>query len=150
MHKTGLFFALLLMIALLTACAQSQPAAAPAQTLLVTSDGKDGKTFTAQDLQALGEAKATFREVEYVGAHLAGVIQAAGFDPQAIKAVKAVAVDGFSANYDPALFLREDSLVSYARSGGALAEDEGTFRMVLPDQEGKLNVRQLVELRIVP
>jgi hypothetical protein len=64
--------------------------------------------------------------------------------------VKATAVDGFSANYEPALFNKEDTLVAYARADGPLAEDEGPFRMVLPDQEGKLNPRQLVEIRAIP
>ena len=47
-------------------------------------------------------------------------------------------------------FSREDTLVAYARVDGPLAEDEGAFRMVLPDQEGKMNPRQLVEIIAIP
>ena len=64
--------------------------------------------------------------------------------------VKAVAADGFSANYDASLFQKADSLVSYAQADGPLSADDGTFRIVMPGQEGKLNVRQLVEIQIIP
>ena len=70
--------------------------------------------------------------------------------PTALTAVKAVASDGFTANYESALYAREDTLVAYARVDGPLGEDEGTFRMVLPDQEGKMNPRQLVEIIAIP
>jgi hypothetical protein len=45
---------------------------------------------------------------------------------------------------------REDTLVAYARVDGPLGEDEGSFRMVLPDQEGKMNPRELVEIIAIP
>jgi len=85
-----------------------------------------------------------------VGVPLTVLLQDAGIDPAALKIVKAVAVDGFSANYESALFAREDTLVAYARADGPLGDDEGSFRMVLPDQEGKLNPRELVEIIAIP
>jgi len=53
-------------------------------------------------------------------------------------------------HYDPSLFLADDTLVAYARADGPLADDEGTFRMVVPDQGGKLNTRMLVEVDAIP
>ncbi len=133
---------------ILSACAQAAPEVASAE--LKVGDGTTEKTYTLADLQALGAEQATFNGVAYLGVPLNALIQDAGFDPTQIKAVKAVASDGFSANYDSALFQKADTLVSFAQVDGPLTSDDGTFRMVLPDQEGKLNVRQLVELQIVP
>ena len=71
-------------------------------------------------------------------------------DPETIKVVKAVAVDGFSANYDSELVNKSDTVVAYDRAEGPLAEGEAPFRMVLPGQEGKLNVRQMIEIQVIP
>ena len=96
-----------------------------------------------------GREQAAFREVTYSGVPLSLLLADAGFDPSTLKAVKATAADGFSVNYDPELVNRPDTLVAYGRVDGPLGEDEGTFRMVLPDQEGKLNPRDLVELTVI-
>ncbi len=141
----------ILLILLLAACSPAAPVEteiAPV-TGLTISGGDSTTTLTLADLQALEPAQAEFKGVTYVGARLASVLEAAGYDPAQIAAVKAVAVDGFSANYEPALFLRDDTLVAYALPDGPLAGDDGSFRMVLPDQEGRLNVRQLVELQVI-
>jgi DMSO/TMAO reductase YedYZ molybdopterin-dependent catalytic subunit len=141
-------FIILCFALVLTACApKAQDAAGD---VLKVSDGKTEKNYTAADLKALGEAQADFNGVTYVGVPLTVLLQDAGIDPAALKIVKAVAVDGFSANYESALFAREDTLVAYARADGPLGEDEGSFRMVLPDQEGKLNPRELVEIIAIP
>ena len=139
------FFLVTLLIALaLTACApKAEESAAP---VLKVAD----KTYTADDLNALGESQADFKGVTYVGVSLTVLLKDAGIDPTAITIVKAVASDGFTANYESALFSREDTLVDYARADGPLGEDEGTFRMVLPDQEGKMNPRNLVEIIAIP
>jgi hypothetical protein len=81
---------------------------------------------------------------------LTALLQDAGCDPQAAKGVKAIASDGFTVNYGPDLFLLPNTLVAYAQVDGPLSADDGTFRMVLPDQEGKLNVRMLATLQVVP
>ncbi len=71
-------------------------------------------------------------------------------DPGAVKAFKAVAADGYAVNYDPAQFLKENVLVAYALADGSpMSAEDGDFRMVLPDEEGKLNVRMLTELQII-
>lgn len=132
----------------LTACAsQTQDSSAP---ILKVSDGNVEKTYTADDLKALGAAQADFKGVTYVGVQLTVLLADAGIDPTTLTAVKAVASDGFTANYESALYSREDTLVAYATENGPLAEEDGNFRMVLPDQEGKLNPRDLVEIIAIP
>jgi len=117
--------------------------------LLVVSDGDQSTSYSVADLEALPASEAAFREVTYVGVPLTELLAYAGYDLAGIRAVKATASDGFSANYDAALFELPDTLVAYATIDGDLTEEDGTFRMVLPDQEGKLNVRQLVELSVI-
>lgn len=132
----------------LSACApQTQDPAAP---VLKVSDGNVEKTYTADDLKALEASQADFKGVTYVGVKLTVLLADAGIDPNALTIVKAVASDGFTANYESALYTREDTLVAYATVDGPLGEEDGSFRMVLPDQEGKLNPRQLVEIIAIP
>jgi hypothetical protein len=141
-----------LLLSLLLAACDPGPGSGPADvphTLRVT-DGTTERAYTVADLEALPATEATFNEIAYRGVSLSRLLQDAGFDPQGLKAVKAVAADGYSVNYDPALFQRQDVLVAYATSDGPLAEDDGVFRMVLPGEEGKLNLRMLVELRVSP
>jgi hypothetical protein len=132
----------------LTACA-SQPQE-PVGSILKISDGKVEKTYTANDLKALDASQADFKGVTYVGVQLTALLEDAGIDTTALTAIKAVASDGFTANYESALYSREDTLVAYATVDGPLGEEDGSFRMVLPDQEGKLNPRQLVEIIAIP
>jgi len=117
---------------------------------LIVTDGTLEVIYTVEDLQALPSAQAVFEDVTYVGVPLAALLEDAGFDPQSMKAVKAKATDGFSVNYDPALMLKEDTLVAYQRVDGPLVGDEGKFRMVLPGQAGSLNARLLFKLQVIP
>ncbi len=118
------------------------------ESLLVT-DGSDEQHYSVEDLEDLAAEQAVFGGISYVGVPLATLLVDAGYDPTKIAAVKAMASDGFIANYGQDLVNQSDTLVAYAMGDGALSEDDGTFRMVLPDQEGKLNPRHLVELKIV-
>ncbi len=86
----------------------------------------------------------------YVGVTLTALLADAGIDSALLTAVKAVAVDGFTANYDSSLYANADTIVAYARVDGPLADDEGPFRMVLPNEDGKMNARQLVEIIAIP
>jgi hypothetical protein len=133
---------------LVVACSEETPA--PAGSILTVTDGTDEKTYTVEDLERLETSQADFLEVSYAGVKLSTLLRDAGFDPESASAVKATAEDGFTANYEPELVNRDDTLVAYARVDGPLAEDDGYFRMVLPDQEGKLNPRHLVEIRVYP
>ncbi len=143
-----ILFVLLVLALSLSACA-SKPAASTGATLKVT-DGTTSKTYTVDDLKALGNAQASDKGITYIGVPLKVLLQDAGFDPSTLSAVKAVASDGFTANYDPLQFTADDTLVAYAQAAGPLSSDEGTFRMVLPDQGGKVNPRMLVEIDAIP
>jgi hypothetical protein len=146
--KRFLLFVIVLVLAL-TACAPKAavPAAGP---VLKVGNGTISKTYTVDDLKALGAVQADFKGVTYVGVTLTALLQDAGIDPTNLTAVKAVASDGFSANYDASIYAAEDTIVAYATVDGALTADDGTFRMVIPAGEGKMNVRQLAEIAAIP
>jgi hypothetical protein len=147
-----LLFTLITITALalvLAACVSSEPTASTNTGVLLITDGTADKSYTPDDLKSLASADAAFSGVTYQGVPLTTLLQDAGFDPQAATAVKAIATDGFTVNYGPDLFLLENTLVAYARTDGPLGADDGTFRMVLPDQDGKLNVRMLATLQVV-
>ncbi len=144
------FVLLILLAALLTACAASGDEASPGETVsLLVSDGEISRTYTRADLEALGASQAIFNDVTYVGVSVGALLEDAGFNLDEVKAVKAVASDGYTVNYDPPQVLAADVIVAYARADGDLANDDGSFRMVLPGAEGKLNARMLVELQVV-
>lgn len=141
-----LVLALLTLLALLPAC---QPAApATEEAVLTVGDGSSETSYTAADLEALGSAEAPANGETYVGVPLATLLADAGFDPAAVGEVRAVAADDFSAAYTPEQVNRADTLVAYARQGGDLGEDEQPFRMVLPAEEGRLNVRMLSRIEV--
>jgi DMSO/TMAO reductase YedYZ molybdopterin-dependent catalytic subunit len=143
-----LFFVILVVALVLAACA---PKAETSTGLgLKVTDGTITKTYSVDDLKALGSAQAADKGITYVGVPLKVLLQDAGIDPTKLSAVKAVASDGFTANYDSSQFLADNTLVAYAQAGGPLTTDEGTFRMVVPDQGGKMNPRLLVEIDAVP
>jgi hypothetical protein len=155
MHKK-LFFGLILLALLSAGCAaKSTPAAAPAASdagaaaQLKVGDGATTKTYSVADLQTLPASTAAFKDVTYKGVTLKALLADAGFKLEEVKAVKAVASDGFSSNYDSSIFTRDDVLVAYGTQDGALTADDGAFRMVIPNAEGKQNVRMLAELQIV-
>jgi hypothetical protein len=139
---------LLTLALVVSACAPK--ATVPSGTTLQVTFGDTHKTYTLDMLKALGNTQASFNDVTFVGVPLTTLLSDAGIDPASLSAVKAVAADGFTANYDPALFNLPDTLVAYARLDGPLADDEAPFRMVIPGQEGKLNVRMLAEIVALP
>ena len=148
-HSLLILIAVTVLALSLAACGSAEQTATTDDSVLVVTDGSSEKRYTVDDLKALPAAEATFSEVTYVGVPMTVLLTDAGFDPQALKAVKAVAVDGFTVNYGPELFLLDDTLLGYGSTDGPLTAEDGTFRMVLPEQEGKLNVRMLVKLQVV-
>jgi len=134
----------------LAACATDNAAPSSGEPVLVVSGGEVSVSYTAADLEALGPVEATFRDVTYLGVPLTVLLEDAGFDPTALRAVKVIALDGYTVNYEPDFFLLPDTLVSYARIDAPLSEDELPFRMVLPAAEGKMNVRQISEVQAIP
>lgn len=150
MKKLVLILAVTMLLLAACAPAAGQGADAPAEAALLVKVGDTQKPFSAEDLGALPAGEASFKGVAYKGVTVLALLEALSVDPSTVKALKAVASDGFSVNYDPAQVLKEDVLVAYALADGSpLAAEEGNFRMVLPDEEGKLNPRMLVELQII-
>jgi hypothetical protein len=147
--KRGLSVILLIAV-LFSACAPKVVATEDTTPVLKVTDGTTTGEYTAADMQAMTVSQASFKGVSYLGIPLAAVLQAAGFDPQTLSAVKVTAVDGVSVNYDSTQFRAVDTLVSFARVDGPLGADELPFRMVLPAGEGKVNVRQVVEIMVIP
>jgi hypothetical protein len=137
---------LVLLALLLVACSSTTSQNDGAS--LVVTDGTTEKSFSVADLEKLPVTESTFNEVTYIGVSLGTLLEEAGFSPGDLSAVKATATDGYSVNYDPGLFTREDVIVAYSTTDGPLTEDDGTFRMVLPGEEGKLNIRMLGELKV--
>ena len=142
------FIKIVLFTLLLTACSSGGTTSEDAGDILRVTDGTTEETFSVADLEELPVTEATFNEVTYKGVSLGALLEEAGFSPGDLSTVKATATDGYSVNYDSGLFTREDVIVAYATVDGTLAEDDGTFRMVLPGEEGKLNLRMLVELKV--
>jgi hypothetical protein len=139
----------IIMILALILCACAPKAVEVEGTSLAISDGTNEKTYSLADLQALTTTQATFNDVNYVGVSVMDLLKAAGYDPTTVKAVKATASDGYSVNYEPALFTRPDMIVAFAQADGPLTADDGNFRIVLPDAEGKLNLRMLNRLEVI-
>jgi len=144
--KRNLFIILnVLLLVSLFACGGEEPAADAALTV---SGGEVEEVYGAADLRDLPAATVTVRGVTYRGVALPTLLKDAGFDLEQVTAVEAVAEDGFSATYDGALFASEDTIVAYERADDDLAGDEQPFRMALPEQPGRMNVRMLVRIEV--
>jgi hypothetical protein len=140
------FLKFILLTLLLVACSSTAPQ--DGGDVLRVTDGTTEKSFSVADLEKLPVTEAAFNEITYKGVLLGTLLEEAGFSPGDLSVVKATASDGYSVNYDSGLFTREDVIVAYATVDGPLTEDDGTFRMVLPGEEGKLNLRLLAELKV--
>lgn len=126
---------------------EEEPVAETGPSLLISGEGIN-QTYTRANLEAFPASQADFKEVTYVGVPLSVLLQDAGFNLDEVSGVTALASDLYTIRYDSAQILAADTLVSYARLDGELAEDEAPFRMVLPGPEGSLNIRMLVELQV--
>jgi DMSO/TMAO reductase YedYZ molybdopterin-dependent catalytic subunit len=149
MYKKLVFELILFAFVAAGCAAKSTPAPAAAGDQLKVGDGATSKTYTIADLQALTASTAVFKDITYKGVVLKTLLADAGFNIDEVKAVKVVASDGFSTNYDASIFTRDDVLVAYAAQDGALTADDGSFRMVVPNGEGKQNTRMLVDIQVV-
>ena len=144
------FIVTVLMITLILAACTSEKAVTSTVTVLKVGDGTKDKNYNIEDLQALPQHMASFNDVDYIGVSLLRLLEDAGYAPGELKAVKVIAADGYSVNYDINQFMGEDVIVAYAQANGPLGEEDGTFRMVLPGEDGKLNLRMLMEIKVVP
>ena len=118
--------------------------------VLTVSQGSDQKTYSIAELKKLPRTEAVLNGVSYVGVAITSLLEAANIDAQSVAKVRAVASDGFSVDYEPALFQRGDVIVAYGTKDGALSKNDGTLRMVVPGEGGKLNPRMVVRIEIVP
>ena len=143
MRRIRLIFGLVVL--LLSACTAGNIEKNAIENLVVT-DGVDEAIYSVDDLKKISEIEEDFPEETYIGVPLPDLLAVAGFKVDNVKTIKAVAADGYSVLYDSTIFTREDVLVAYAKAEEPLSKDDGTFRMVLPGEEGKLNLRILVEL----
>ena len=128
--------------------ASAAPSAQVGSAALVVSGGETPKSYTIAELKALPQAQAQFGEVLYVGVSVMELLGSAGFKPEEVRSVKAIASDGFSATYDASQFMRADLIVAFGTVDGELSKNDGGLRTVLPDAEGKMNVRSLTELQV--
>ena len=143
MNRNRLFIGLVVLF--LSACAVGNIEKNVIENLVVT-DGVKEAIYSVDDLKKISEVEKDFLDETYLGVPLPNLLTVAGFEVDNIKSIKAVAADGYSVLYDSTIFTREDILVAYAKTEEPLSKDDGTFRMVLPGEEGKLNLRILAEI----
>ena len=139
-------FLMVMLALLLVACTGSSESSVNTNNVLTVGE----KTYSAEALKALPQTKAAFNDIDYVGVALSDLLADTGVDIGGLTAIKAVASDGYKVNYEPGILMRADVILAYAQADGPLTADDGTFRMVLPGEEGKLNVRDVVEIQVVP
>lgn len=133
MKKTFVFAGLLIMLTLLAACA-------PAQETAVLTVG--GQEYSQSDLEALGAISVDYTDKDgetttYEGVLLSEVLNNAGVDGET---VTFTAADGYEAE-----MAMEDAM---ACSDCIVAFDDGSLRMVMPEQTGKLQVKDVVEINV--
>jgi len=117
---------------------------------LIISDGTTRKEYKVEDLELLESIEADFNYVIYVGVPTQLLFKDTRFDISNLKAIKAIASNGYSGNYGPELFFCDDVVVAYKSKDGEMNEEDEMFRMVLPGEEGKLNIRNLIVLQAIP
>ncbi len=148
--KNLLVLTLILTLILLGCASGEETTTTSDAPTLTVGDGQRQKTYTAGELQALPQAEASFKDIAYIGIPVTALLEDSGFILNDLRAIKATASDGYSVNYDLAQIQKTDVIVAYAQVDGPLAEEDGAFRMVLPEEEGKLNIRMLVDIQAVP
>lgn len=133
MKKAFVFAGLLIMLTLLAACA-------PAQETAVLTVG--GQEYSQSDLEALGAISVDYTDKDgetttYEGVLLSEVLNNAGVDGET---VTFTAADGYEAE-----MAMEDAM---ACSDCIVAFDDGSLRIVMPEQTGKLQVKDVVEINV--
>ena len=133
MKKTFVFAGLLIMLTLLGACATAQ------ETAVLTVGGQE---YSQSNLEALGTLSVDYTDKEgetttYEGVLLSNVLNDAGVTGET---VVFTASDGYEAEMPMA-----DAM---ACNNCIVAFDDGSLRMVMPEQSGKLQVKDVVEISI--
>lgn len=146
MKRYTMIFLFLSVAFLLFACKQEQSESQDA--VLSIGDGILEVVYSSSELHDFPMTLATVDGITYVGVPLTVLLQDAGFTPDQIEYVMAVATDDFSATYEPAVFMLPDTIVAYERIDGELTREELPFRMALPGKPGRLNVRMLSRVEV--
>ena len=138
MKKTTLIATLLVLIALITACAP-QAEATEAVAILTVND----KSYSQGDLEALGTTSVDYTDKEgavttYEGVLLSVLLADAGADSGA--EVTFTAADGYEAG------ATVEEIMACANC--IVGFDEGSLRTVMPDMSGKLNVKDLISISV--
>jgi hypothetical protein len=133
MKKNFVFVGMLIVLTLLAACVPAQEAA----VLTVA-----GQEFSQSDLEALGTMSVDYTDKDgetttYEGVLLSDVLNNVNASGET---VIFTAADGYEAEMPMA-----DAM---ACSDCIVAFDEGSLRMVMPEQSGKLQVKDVVEISI--
>ena len=137
----------------MTACGSpfTQDTVSIPEAVLTIVQGESEQIYSIDELKALPSTISSFNEIEYLGVSVITLLEAAGIYTGEISAIKAIALDGYSVNYEPGQLFKDDVLIAYALADGrSMSSDDGNFRMVLPDQEGNQNLRLLYKLKIIP
>jgi len=138
MKKTTLVTTLLVLVALLAACAP-QATEEAAVTLLTVNE----KAYTRADLEALGTTSVDYTDKDgvtttYEGVVISALLADAGADSGTD--VTFIAADGYEASLSV-----EEAL---ACANCIVAFDGEGLRTVMPDMSGKLNVKDLIEISV--
>ncbi len=133
MKKNYIFAGLLIILTLLSACAQTQEAA------VLTVGGQE---YNQSDLEALGIMSVDYTNKDgetttYEGVLLSNLLENAGLEGET---VVFTAADGYEAEIalDEALAC-VDCIVAF---------DEGSLRLVMPEQSSKLQVKDIIQISI--
>ena len=135
---------LMVLMGLMVGCASGETETPAVEQLLVGE-----KSYSVAEFEKMPVTESVFMDVTYNGVTVTALLEDAGYSLDEMSALKAVAADGYTVNYDLAQIEKGDVIVAYAQADSPLTKDDGTFRMVLPEEEGKLNVRMLAELQVV-
>ncbi|MGD2027554.1 MAG: molybdopterin-dependent oxidoreductase [Anaerolineales bacterium] len=149
MQRKYILILIAAVLLLLAGCGGGDTAESSAKTGSVPVLTVGENSYTATNLESMTQAEARFNDVTYVGVPVADLLADAGYDLASLRVVKAVASDGYTVNYELDQLSQSNVIVAYTSVDGVMNEDDGDFRMVLPDQEGNLNLRMLVEIQVV-
>ncbi len=138
MKKTTLITSLLVLVALLAACAPQATEEAAVALLTVNE-----KAYTQADLEALGTTSVDYTDKDgvtttYEGVVISALLADAGADSGTD--VTFIAADG----YEASLTVEE----ALACANCIVAFDGEGLRTVMPDMSGKLNVKDLIEISV--
>ena len=138
MKKTTLVTTLLVLVALLAACAPQATEEAAVALLTVNE-----KAYTQADLEALGTTSVDYTDKDGVTTAYEGVVISALLADAGANSgtdVTFIAADGYEASLSV-----EEAL---ACANCIVAFDGEGLRTVMPDMSGKLNVKDLIEISV--